>query len=92
MIWTSYGFEMIANVEKFFLKCIAKHDADSFDEMRFIVYHEKYLDFDTECFPPTSDNIRQHAMRAYLQCYIWPHSAFLENTDLGSTLIWLLVN
>ena len=32
--------------------------------------HEKYLEFDIERFPPTSDNIRQHILRAYLQCYI----------------------
>ena len=67
---------MIADTEKFLLKCIAKHDVDTFDEMRLIVYHEKYLELDIERFLPTSDNIRQ------LQCYIWLHSAFLENTEL----------
>ena len=35
-----------------------------------------------ERFLPTSDNIRQHILRAYLQCYIWLHYAFLENIDL----------
>ena len=73
---------MIADAEKFLLKCLTKHDVDTFDEMRFIVYHEKYLQFDIECFPPTSDNIRQHILHAYLQCYIWLHSPFLENIDL----------
>ena len=62
--------EMIADAEKFLLKCITKHDVDTFDELRFIVYHEKYLEFDTERFLPTSDNIRQHILRAYLQCYM----------------------
>ena len=38
--------------------------------------------FDIERFPPTSDNIRQQILRTYLQCYIWLHSAFLENIDL----------
>ena len=61
---------MIADAEKFLLKCITKHDVDTFDELRFIVYHEKYLEFDTERFLPTSDNIRQHILRAYLQCYM----------------------
>ena len=74
--------EMIADAEKFLLKCITKHDIDTFDELRFIVYHEKYLKFDIERFPPTSDNIRQHKLRAYLQCYIWLHSVFLANIDL----------
>ena len=58
--------EMIADAEKFLLKCITKHKVDTFDEQRFIVYHEKYLEFDIESFPPTSDNIRQHILRAYL--------------------------
>ena len=57
---------MIADAEKFLLKCITKHDVDTSDELRFIVYHEKYLELDTERFPPTSDNIRQHILRAYL--------------------------
>ena len=74
--------EMIADTEKFLLKCIGKHDVDTFNELHFIVYHEKYLEFDTERFHPSSDNIRQHILRTYLQCYIWLHSAFLENTDL----------
>ena len=43
---------------------------------------EKYLEFDNECFPPSSDNISQHILRAHLQCYIWLHPAFLENIDL----------
>ena len=62
--------EMIADAEKFLLKCITKHDVDTFDELRFIVYHEKYLEFDIERFLPTSDNIKQHILHAYLQCYI----------------------
>ena len=75
--------ETIANSETFLLKCITKQDVDTFDKLRFIVYHEKYLEFDIERFPPTSDNIRQHIMRAYLRCYIWLHSLFLENIDLN---------
>ena len=66
----SLSHEMIADAEKFLLKCITKHDVDTFDELRFIVYHEKYLEFDIERFLPTSDNIKQHILHAYLQCYI----------------------
>ena len=73
---------MIADAEKFLLKCITKHDVDTFNELCFIVYHEKYLEIDAECFLPTSDNITQHILCAYLQCYRWLHSAFLENNDL----------
>ena len=77
--------EMIADAEKFLLKCITKHDADTFHELRFIVYHEKYFELDSERFPPTSDNIRQHILRAYRKLFsrkYWP----------GSTLIWLQIN
>ena len=74
--------EMIADAETFLLKCITKHDVDTFHELRFIVYHEKYLELDIERFPPTSDNIRQHMLRAYGQWYIWLNSPFLENIDL----------
>ena len=62
--------QMIDDAGKFLLKCITKHDVDTFDELHFIVYHEKYLKFGIECFPPPSDNRRQHILRAYLQCYI----------------------
>ena len=32
-------------------------DVDTFDELRFIVYHEKYVQFDIERFPPTSEKV-----------------------------------
>ena len=57
--------EMIPDAVKFLLKCITKHDVDTFDELRFFVYHENYLAFDTERFPSTSDNIRQHMLQAF---------------------------
>ena len=71
----------IANAEKFPLKCITKHDVDTFNQLRFIVYHEKHLQF--ERFSPTSDSIKQHILRAYLQCHIWLHAPFLENIELN---------
>ena len=61
---------MIADAENFVLKCLTKHDVGTFDEMRFIVYHQKYLRFDIERLPQTSGNIRQHKLRAYLQYYM----------------------
>ena len=74
--------EMIADAEKFLLKCITKHDVDNCDELRFIVYNEKYLKLDNDHFPPPSDNIRQHILRSYLQCYIGYTLLFWE------TLSW----
>ena len=66
----------ITDAEKFLLKCITKHAVDTFNQLRFIVYHEKHQQFDIERFPTTSDSIRQHILRAYLQCYIWLHAPF----------------
>ena len=71
--------EMIADAEKFLLLCITKHDVDTFNELRLLSIDSKST---IERFLPTSDNIRQHILRAYLQCYIWLHYAFLENIDL----------
>ena len=31
---------------------------DTFDELRFIVFHEKFQEFDIEKFPPTLASIR----------------------------------
>ena len=71
--------EMIADAEKFLLLCITKHDVDTFNELRLLSIDSKST---IELFLQTSDNIRQHILRAYLQCYIWLHYAFLENIDL----------
>ena len=75
--------QMIANAEKFLLNCITKSNENTFDELRYIVYHEKHLQFDIERFPPTSASVRQHILRAYLQCYMWLHSPFLEDIQLN---------
>ena len=74
--------QMMVNAERFLLKCVSKLDVATFDELRFMVYHEKHLSFDIERFPPTSDSIRQHIMRAYFQCHKWLRSPFVENIDL----------
>ena len=73
---------MIRNAEKFLLKCVTKHDVETFDELRYLVFHEKHLVFDIERFPPTSDSMRQHILRAYFQCYKWTKSPFLEDIAL----------
>ena len=39
------------------------------------MFHEKMPCFDLEQFPPTSNAIKLHIYRAYLQAYIWYHSA-----------------
>ena len=49
--------QMTADAEKFLLNCIKRHDVSTFDELRYIVYHEKHLQFDIERFPPTSASV-----------------------------------
>ena len=58
--------EMTADAEKFLLNCITNHDVATFDELRFIVYHAKYLEFDTERFPPTSAYIAHISVVLYM--------------------------
>ena len=53
-----------------------------FDELRNLVYHEKHLQFDIERFPPTSDSITQHILRAYLQCNKWLRAPYIQNIAL----------
>ena len=65
-----------------FLRCVTKHEIDTFDDLRYLVYHEKYQEFDIDRFPPTSDSIRQHILRAYLQSYKWVYCPVLENISL----------
>ena len=75
--------QMIADAEKFLLSFITNHKVDTFDELQYIVYHEKHLQFDIERFPPTSASVRQHILRAYIQCYIWLHAPFLQDIQLN---------
>ena len=71
----SLSDKLITDAEKFLLKCITKHDVDTFDELRFIVYHDKYSKFDIEHFPQTSTHNIKDSI--YLQCCVCLHSAFL---------------
>ena len=75
--------QMITDAEKFLVNCITSHNVDTFDEHRYLVYHEKHLKFDIECFPPTSASVSQHIPHAYLQCYIWLRAPFIEDIQLN---------
>ena len=55
---------------------------NTFDELRYFVYSEKHFVFSIECFPSTSDSIRQQILRAYLQCYKRLQSPVLEDIEL----------
>ena len=65
--------EMIYSAEQFLLRCISNEKLDSFDNLGY-VYHKKLLEFDLEMFLATSSTIKQHILRAYLQCHLWLHA------------------
>ena len=67
---------MIDDAEKYLLHCVSHECISSFDELRNDTYHKKLQQFDLEKFPPTSSSIRQHTLRAYLQCHLWYHVLF----------------
>ena len=76
--------QMIGDAEKFLVRCISpKHTTDSFDDLRCEIYHDKKFQFDLEKFPPTSDSIKEHIRRAYLQCHFWLHPSFVEDILLN---------
>jgi len=76
---------MIQDAEKFLVSCVSPRNVETFDELRNIVYHEKHLKFDIERFPlpPTSGSIREHILRAYLQCFMWLHALFVESFSVN---------
>ena len=78
--------EMIGDAERFLLMCASKHDVSTFDDLRYVVYHEKYQEFSIEKFPPTSASIREHILRAYLQTYMWVHAPFVSHTEIDPLL------
>ena len=52
--------EMTGDAEKFLLKCVTVHDADTSDKLCFIVYHENIWSWTLNAFLQlliTSDNI-----------------------------------
>lgn len=63
--WALFNQQMIAVAEDF-LRCVTNHVVYTIGELRFIVHHEKHLQFNIERFPPTFDSTRQHIKRAYL--------------------------
>ena len=69
--------------EKFLVGCISnKSGAETFDELRFKLYHSNSVKFDLQKLPPTSTSIEKHIKRAYYQCYVWMNAAFLPNIDI----------
>ena len=55
---------------------------ETFDELRYKLYHTNSVKFDLEKLPPTSTSIDKHMKRAYYQCYVWMNAAFLPKIDI----------
>ena len=74
---------MIYQAEMFLIQCISKDSLlDSFDEIREEMFYKSSLKLDIEKFPPTSDSIRLHILRAYFQAHLWYHAVY-ANTQIN---------
>ena len=76
---------MICQAEEFLLECVSNDKVESFNNLRYIVYHKQSFGLDMVKLPPTSGSIVLHIKHAYLQCYSWIHSPFDEDVDLDPT-------
>ena len=56
---------MICQAEEFLLKCVSNDKAESFNNLRYIVYHKQSFGLDMVKLPPTSESIVLHIKRAY---------------------------
>ena len=78
-------WDVIGAAEKFLVRCISnKSGAETFDELRFKLYHSNSVKFDLEKLLLTLISIENHIKRAYYQCYVWMNAAFLPNIDINS--------
>ena len=65
----------------FLIQCISKDSLpDSFDEIHKEMFYKSSLKLDIEKFPPTSDSIRLHILRAYFQAHLWYHTYYIIYT------------
>ena len=46
------------------------------------MFYKSSLKLDIEKFPPTSDSIRLHILRAYFQAHLWYHAVY-ANTQIN---------
>ena len=77
--------QMLSDAEQFLVKCVSSsksHFPTSFDELRYEIYHNEKFTFDLEKLPPTSTSIKQHILRAYIQCKMWFDALSEEDTTL----------
>ena len=63
--------------------CISsKSGTETFDELRYKLYHSNSVKFDLEKLLPTSTGIEKLVKQAYYQCYVWMNAAILPTIDI----------
>ena len=76
--------EMILLEEKGLVECISKCSArNNGHHVRFETYRQKLFQLDLEQLPPTLSSIHIHIKRAFLQCYLWLHTPFVESIEIN---------
>ena len=79
--------------ERFLVQCMnKKKDTTSFDDTRLEIFHRKSFSLDLEKLPPTSNSIKIHIRRAYLQSYLWYHALLDHMTDLNPELYGFILS
>ena len=75
---------MIFMAERFLVQCLSKNTSvQTFDDLRFEIFHQKSFSLDLEKLPSTSSSIKFHIQMAYLQAYMWYHAPVDEIVDLA---------
>ena len=76
--------QKIADAEQFLVKCISSSKCvhKCFDVVSHETFCDKKFAFDLEKLPPTRTSIRQHILRAFLQCEMWLKAPSGENSTL----------
>ena len=71
-------WNVIEVAEKFLVGCISnKRGAETFDELRYKLYHSNGVKFDLEKLLPTLTS-----KPAYYEYYVWMNAAFLPSIDI----------
>ena len=73
-------WDVMETAENFLADCISnKSRAETFDELRYKLYHSNSVKFDLEKLSPTLASLEKHIKRAYNQCCVCINAAFLPN-------------
>ena len=82
--------EMLSSAERLLVNCISKSRDFETDDLRYKAFHKHSFQLDIEKLPCTSNAITLHKQRAYSQCYLWTHVAYLERRYSSKTnRLWL---